>query len=101
MPSDSPLTSCWRTTASCGFIELSKKGAYAPFCLSGLRRRADVTVLSVLDLENRHDFVLEVAIVVERDDSLECRQTRLLRVVANVLAGDRHTVLDQAADRVV
>src|ERR687887_346978 len=54
-----------------------------------LRRRADVLVQTVLDLEDRNDLVPQIAVLVERNDTLQRRQIRLLRVIAHVRPRDR------------
>src|SRR5437868_12415169 len=104
MPSDSPLTSCCRTTASCAVIfALGAKGALAtrtPRTRLALRRYAEELVQTVLHLEDGHDLVLQVAVVIEVDDTLQGRQVRRLGVVADVLTGNGHAVLQQAADGV-
>src|SRR5476649_772897 len=51
-----------------------------------------------LHLENRDDSILDVAVGVERDRSLEGRNARGLDVVADVRAGERLRVLDQALE---
>src|SRR5205085_9270718 len=73
MPSDSPLTSCCRTTASAGVISVSmsfRGGAEESHCWQheiprcalddkrlGLRGSADVLVAAVLNLEDRDDLL--------------------------------------------
>src|SRR5947209_14856291 len=106
MPSDSPLTSCCRTTASCAVIVASgAKGALAttrtPRTRLALRRYAEELVQTVLHLEDGHNLVLQVAVVIEVDDTLQGRQVRRLGVVADVLTGNGHAVLQQAADGVL
>src|SRR5262249_15460150 len=66
----------------------------------GLRRRTDELVLAVLDLEDRDDLVLEIAVVVEVDHALQGRQVGLLSVVADVRPGDGLAVFDDTADGV-
>src|SRR5581483_1972249 len=66
-----------------------------------LRRRADINVLAIFDLEDRDDLVLEVAVLVERDRALEGLEAGLKHVVLNVLARERLAILAEAADRVL
>src|SRR5262249_32751800 len=77
---------------------------------SGLRRHADVLVLTddvvvrrlriVLDLKDADDAVLEIAVLVERDRTLQSLEIGGLHGVPHVRAVDRLAALDHALDGV-